>query len=203
MIHPPNYTISKKHNSYIWLPAKTASNTLSWILAHYDFEKFIFDQNNELILDHNLVHFGHANDHPKDSENMIFLCSLRNPYERYFSFFKSLHRYGNVKITKDNFINFIENEFEKKQSVVYRSWNIFEERKPDYIIRTESIYSDLIKIPFIKNSRVNECGILEEMCNKKIWASMDINSESYFSPEIKEKIFNLFQSHFELGGYEK
>jgi hypothetical protein len=82
--------------------------------------------------------------------------------------------------------------------------NKFNERTPDFLIRTETIYDDLLKIPFIKNSKLNQCGILEEMCRKKINSSFESEEdEKLLSLEIKTKIYSFFKPHFEIFNYSK
>jgi hypothetical protein len=75
---------------------------------------------------------------------------------------------------------------------------------PDYIIKTENLYEDLIKIPFIKESDLNNSGVLKNFCNKKINESSNkLNPEEYLTPHIKEIIYNISSDHFDLFGYEK
>ena len=198
-----NFTISKKNNSYVWLPVKTASSTLSWILGHFDFSRSFIDGNNNVIMENDILHFGHSTVHPPNSENLTFICSMRNPYDRFFSFFKMTTKFSQKLITKENFDIFFEEEMSKKSSLLQQSANIFEKRKPDFLIRSENFYEDLVKIPFIGNSKLNNCGILEEMCQKKIWKTVELNIDDFISTEQKQQIYILFKEHFEIGGYSK
>ena len=81
---------------------------------------------------------------------------------------------------------------------------MFDERVPDYILRSENLYQDYLKIPFIVDSKLNKCGILEDICNRKInKGSGTLDIENYLTSSVKEKIYKMFQSHFELFGYQK
>ena len=196
--------VSDKHQAFVWLPMKTASSTLSWILAHFDFKKIKYNEENfASLIEDDVTHFGHHTDIPPHSENMLLLCSIRNPYERFFSFFKMGLLKDKTKITQENFDKFLENELFTHRSFLYESASIFEKRKPDFIIRTENIYADLIEIPFIRDSKLNTCGILEEMCEKKINKTFDTEYESFYNQNYKSIINELFSSHFEYGRYKK
>lgn len=196
--------VSEKHNVFIWLPMKTASSTLSWIFAHYDFKKVRYESDgSHSIIQNDVTHFGHNTDMPPNSDGMKLICSLRNPYERFFSFFKMHISKDTNKITPENFENFLEKELVTHKSLLYESSSIFEKRKPDYFIRTENMYRDLIEIPFIRESKLNTCGILEEMCEKKINETFDFEHNLFDNQKYKFIINELFSKHFEYGGYKK
>jgi hypothetical protein len=85
-----------------------------------------------------------------------------------------------------------------------RTTNMFDLRVPDFVLRAENLYEDYLKIPFILNSKLYECGILEDICNRKInKGSGTLDIEKYLTSSVKEKIYKMFQSHFELFGYQK
>jgi len=183
---------------------KTASSTLSWIFAHYDFKKVRYESDgSHSIIQNDVTHFGHNTDMPPNSDGMKLICSLRNPYERFFSFFKMHISKDTNKITPENFENFLEKELVTHKSLLYESSSIFEKRKPDYFIRTENMYRDLIEIPFIRESKLNTCGILEEMCEKKINETFDFEHNLFDNQKYKFIINELFSKHFEYGGYKK
>jgi hypothetical protein len=78
------------------------------------------------------------------------------------------------------------------------------DRSPDYLIRTENLYEDILKIPFIRDSDLNTSGILKNFCDKKINQSYNqLNPEEYLTPRIKEHIHSLCSDHFDLFGYER
>lgn len=196
--------VSEKNKVFVWLPMKTASSTLSWILAHFDFKKIKYESDgSHSIIQDDVTHFGHNAELPPNSEEMKLICSIRNPYERFLSFFK-MHISKEVnKMSIENFEKFLEKELITHRSLLYNSAFIFEKRKPDYFIRTENMYSDLIEIPFIRDSKLNTCGILQDMCEKKINKTFDAEYESLYFEKYKSTINEIFSKHFEYGGYKK
>jgi hypothetical protein len=134
---------------------------------------------------------------------MSFICTIRNPYHRVFSLFSKRFLTSTEKPKIEEFEDFfherVENNIEFTKTI-----NMFDERVPDYILRSENLYQDYLKIPFIVDSKLNKCGILEDICNRKInKGSGTLDIENYLTSSVKEKIYKMFQSHFELFGYQK
>ena len=201
------YILSLSNNSFVWLPPKTGSSFVSWVLGHFDFWWYRYDElrSDYKLMMTDLAHFGHDCQLPPNHENFNFICTTRNPYDRMVSYylmnFSDLHD----EPTSENFENFIEHFFSKeKHSLFYRSNSIFNFRKPDYSIRLENLYEDLLEIPFIKISKLNSCGILEEMCSKKIKKGFEFENKQYlYTDKTREKVYNHFKKDFELFGYTK
>jgi len=78
-------------------------------------------------------------------------------------------------------------------------------RKPDYFLRVESLYYDYIQIPFIRNSKLNKCGLLYELCNKKLHSNKNnVKSlEEYYTEDMANHTYEQFKDYFELLGYDK
>jgi hypothetical protein len=199
------HVISEKNNAFVWLPIKTASSLVSWVLGHFEFDLFFYSQttNNYKKIISDLSHFGHSTNLPYNHQDMLFICTMRHPYERVLSYYKSTlpHIYNDFTI--EGFNHFLNQSVFCEKSL-FDDIHKFNERIPDILIKTETIYDDLLKIPFIKNSKLYECGILEEMCKKKINPSFESERDEYLlSPDIKEKIYNFFKPQFEIFGYSK
>lgn len=194
-------TISQKHNSFLWLPSKTGSNSLSWILSYFEFDSFKIENEKLIPYYEGLTHFGHDTFFPPNHQTMIFICSLRNPYERFFSFFKLSCKNNRELMTKDNFRKYLESEFNNENSTISKSKNIFDLRVPDYLIRTENFFEDLISIPFVNNSKLNQTNILKDMCNMKKHKSFEANFEEYLPDDYRILIYENYKKHFELGKY--
>jgi len=199
------HVISEKNNAFVWLPIKTASSLVSWVLSHFEFDLFFYSKttNDYKKIISDLSHFGHSTNLPYNHEEMLFICTMRHPYKRVLSYYKSTlpHIYNDYNVEGFNhFLN--QNVFSNK--TLFDDIDKFDKRKPDFLIRTETIYDDLLKIPFIKSSKLNDCGILEEMCKKKVNPSFESEDDEYLlSSEIKEKIYNFFKPQFEIFGYSK
>lgn len=201
------YILSLENNSFLWLPPKTGSSTVSWIFGHFDFWWYKYDEtfSDYKLLMNDLAHYGHDCFLPPNHEKMNFISTMRNPYDRMVSYFLMTYLEWEDNPTSEDFELFLENDFLKnKNSVMYKSSKIFHGRYPDYVIRLENLYEDLTKIPFIKDSKLNSTGILQEMCTKKIKKSFDIeNREKLLTESSKEKIYNHFKNDFEKFGYPK
>jgi len=200
------YIMSPKYNTFVWLPPKTGSSTLSWILAYFDFGWYKFSKKNndyEIFMS-DLVHLGHSFKIPPFG-NMDLISATRNPYDRMVSYFMMSRSEIEKKSDRNEFELFLQNFFEKEQdSVMFQSAEIYNFKVPNYIIKLENLYQDLTKVPFIKNSKLNDCGILEEMCNKKIKNSFfEGDKNELYTPDTKEKVYNHFKKDFELFGYQK
>lgn len=198
------HIFSEKNNSFLWFPIKTASTLASWVFAHFDFGlHYYVEETSEFKgIMSDLSHFGHSLFLHPNHEKMNFICTMRHPYKRVLSLYKSTVSPFSENLSSENFDKFIDYSFFKRR--LFQDSNSFSERIPDYVIKSESFYEDILKIPFVKNSKLNDCGILEEMCRKKINKSFDlVSDEELLTDNIKEKIYTFFKPHFELFGYEK
>ena len=202
------FTISEKHNSFVWFPPRSSTHTFSWIFGHFNFRIYYSTSDGVLdVLDSYSNHLGHFYFYPPNHMNMTFICTTRNPYERVFSFFK-LGRYNfhrvrlgyATKPTKMEFENFYT-DLVTKQLHIYRP--IFDKRKPDYVVRNENMYEDLKKIPFVRDSKLNNCGILEEMCESTFNRSPTLDINEFIDQEMRERIYQDFKEEFEIGNYPK
>lgn len=197
------HTISEKYNSFIWLPPKCATNLLSWVFTYFEFSSMVLDKETNKILSvalNQITHLGHNTSFPPNYSDLSFICATRNPYERVLSFyqFSGLHNQKSL----NGFKNFIHERLTKDLFFSYT--DLFKVKKPDYIIRTENLYEDLIKIPFIKDSDLYSSGVLKNFCDMKINKSFyQLNPDEYLTPEIKEIIYNLSSEHFDFFGYKK
>lgn len=205
------FTISVQNNCFVWFPPKTSSSLVSWIFTYFDFKPFhINPETNVLEFDPPvLTHFGHNFCYPPDYSNMTFITTIRNPYHRVFSLFKTTkYSYWSRKLkqpipTREDFETFFENDFLKNELQLKRFLPNFNKKLPNFVIRRENLLEDLLKIDFIKYSKLNESGILGEMCSRNINSSPSLLIENYISEENKEKIYETLKTEFEIGGYEK
>jgi hypothetical protein len=201
-----SYTISEKHKSFVWLPPKCATNFISWVLAYFEFSSIQIDTETNKIHTIRLNqygHFGHSTFLPPNHEELSFICAVRNPYHRVLSMFQSQF---DGQLTVENFEKFINERltFNSRGPIFNKFSEILQGRRPNYLIRTENLYEDILKIPFIRDSDLNSSGILKNFCDKKINQSYDqLNPEEYLTPRIKEIIQNLCSDHFDLFGYER
>ena len=86
------YTISEKHNAFVWLPPKCATNFISWVLAYFEFSSIAMDtETNQIhrIMPNQSTHFGHSTILPPNHEELSFICAIRHPYHRILSMYQS------------------------------------------------------------------------------------------------------------------
>lgn len=201
-----SYTISEKHKAFVWLPPKCATNFISWVLAYFEFSSIQIDTETNKIHTIRLNqygHFGHSTFLPPNHEELSFICAVRNPYHRVLSMFQSQF---DGQLTVENFEKFIDERltYNSRGPIFNKFSEILHDRRPNYLIRTENLYEDILKIPFIRDSDLNSSGILKNFCDKKINQSYDqLNPEEYLTPRIKEIIRNLCSDHFDIFGYER
>jgi hypothetical protein len=195
--------VSEKNKTFFWLPPKCASTSLSWVLSYFEFSSIAIDVDTNEIqrISLNQTHYGHSMIYPSNYSELTFVCAVRNPYHRTLSMYKSHSK----DLSVNNFENFINEKLLKNENLnTLKITGLFTKKIPDYYIRTENIYEDLIKIPFIGESELNTSGVLKTFCLKKMNMSFNQpNPEEYLTPRIKETIYEIFSEQFELFGYEK
>ena len=198
------YTISEKHKTFVWLPPKCATNFISWVLGYFEFSSITMDTETNQIhkIRPNLsTHFGHSTILPPNHEELLFICAIRHPYHRILSMYQSHAENPSV----ENFKKFIDERIVKNYHIpMFKFSSFLKDRSPNYLIRTENLCEDILKIPFIKDSDLNSSGVLKNFCERKINKSYhQLNPEEYLTPDIKEIIHNLSSDHFDLFGYER
>jgi hypothetical protein len=202
-------TLSLEHNSILWLPMRTASTHASWVFAHFDFMSYLTNEENELKIDiiSDKIHFGHELGLPPSHSSMSLISTARNPYERVFSFFNRQFVGRDIKPTQGEFEKFIQDLIENKTHFIKffnKPLECLAKRVPDYIIRRENMYEDYLKIPFVKDSKLVSCGILEEMCNRRLNDNVvSYTSSDFYTDQIKEQVYSFIKIEFDSFGYSK
>ena len=134
---------------------------------------------------------------------MDFICTVRHPYHQFLSAYNATINPLKTPTTKD-FEEFINNRIINPKSVQFLYTNLFVDKSPNYIVRSENFYEDLLKIPFIKESDLNTSGVLQNFCTKRINESFNkLNPEEFLTQSIKDLIYSQTKQHFDLFGYQK
>lgn len=193
-----SFNISEKHNCFLWLPVKTASTHAAHVLTHFDFShvrcdyyrRIIQSKEDELHHHHGLFLFdGH--------EKYKLIATVRNPYSRTVSTYEYMGREIS-KETTQSFEVFVD-DFRKRPVEP-----MFEKRTPDYPLRQENLYGDYLKIPFIRDSKLNQSGLLEELCQKKLNKGRYTKSvKDYYNEETANIVYTNYKEYFDLFGYDK
>lgn len=207
-LHRPkynSYNISEKHKILLWTPPKTGSHHNIWVLEDFGFEFWEMTRDKSEIKRHeNKIVHSHGVDLLDGHENYQIVCGARHPLKRFFSafVFSYTHR-ENYDFSQKNFIEYFIREFYGQHSAWFKGLE-FTERKPDYFLRTENLYEDYMKIPFISESEMAKSGRLKEMCNIKrnSFEKENLNAADYYTQDMIDVIYKRYKSYFDLLGYE-
>lgn len=190
--------ISEKHKVFLWLPPKTGSSHAHFILSHFDFATEILNRAGGDARADNFTH-NHTTDLFPGHENYKLICTIRNPFKMVMSDFKYQCQFKS-KFTADEFKKFFAERTEDKFRYFFL---IFERRIPDYFIRVEHLWYDYTKIPFIYNSKLNQSGILYDLCKIKINATFEEKDvKDFYTNDMIDYLYDVGKDFFKLTGYE-
>ena len=86
-IKKPNFIISNEElKLLLWLPHKTGTRTVQFILNHFDFITTIDDQQKQTKISHNYITGINTTDLPSNHEDYKLISTIRNPYSRFVSY---------------------------------------------------------------------------------------------------------------------
>jgi len=191
--------ISERHKTFLWLWSKTGTTHMKNVLKYFGFQLYEI-QNGVRTLHQPRIEQIHSCHLFEGHENYKLLISARNPYSRFVSDYRFSSR-PKIFDLKD-FEKFL---FERTQRDprCYECSN-FINRKPDYWVRTEHMYEDYLKIPFIKDTDLVHSGLLEKMCSKKVNENPSERTwQDYYNQERADLVFYNLRNYFEFFGYEK
>ena len=198
------YNISEKFKSFLWIPPKTGSYHAIWVLENFDFyysemtpdRKTIQKYFQKTEHSHQIALFdGH--------EKYNLICTARHPLKRVFSaFIYTSHNRKSTDLSKKAFVNFFIREFHGGDSAWFEGL-FFNERTPDYFLRTENLYEDYLKIPFVRDSELATSGKLKEMCKEKknSFEKKDLKIEEYFTDDMIDCMYKKYKEYYDLLGY--
>lgn len=192
------FNISESHKAFIWFDAKTGSTHMKKVLENYDFHTYCF-QDGEITKQKHIIQ-SHSCEVFSGHEDYTLICSARNPYSRFFSFFRFSPEFKDKDKTLDDFRRFVE----EKMLDSNNECKNFHLRIPDYFIRLESVYDDYQKIPFITQSDFFKSGKLKEVCEEKINENpIKLDWRDYYTQEIADMVYYGYVRYFDIVGYDK
>ena len=189
--------ISEKNKCFVWTPPKTASNLAQKVFENFDFNFVDFSKKDPLTLFNGFFH-NHTIHLFDGHEGYNFILTTRNPYSQKISYIL-------MKNPKPKSIMY-ELEFDNRHLKKYDSYllNNLRKRKPDYVIRQENIYEDLIKIPFIVESKLfREDKLKEIVQNKPNKNETEYNWKDYINKDVADLIYYSNSLYFDMFGYDK
>lgn len=199
------FTHSEQERLAVFLPPKTGTMHAVFILNHFNFITNYHgkDDGKFILKDDYLIHH-HSKIIPKGYEDYDVIYTTRNPYERLVSVYYHTKRRSEenspyVKTYKTYFSNLVNNGWLK----VTDDFDFV--KTPKYLLRLEHLYEDYIKIPFIRDSKLNQSGILYELCNKKIHVNTQETKpiKYYYTQDMADYVYETFKPYFDLTGYDK
>ena len=193
--------ISEKYKSFLWLPPKTASTLLLNIFFEYfDFEHYEVDKNNILFKSNFKRQNHHFQNLFQGHENYKLICSVRNPFNKIISLFMQNKKDRSPEKFLQYFDNLISTDC--SDNLLIKDLMKFQ-RVPDYFIRVENLYEDLIKIPFVFDSDVNKSGLLSSVCETIVNSSnYTIDMNEYFTSDMKDFVFTTYKDYFDKFNYK-
>lgn len=193
----PNYTvnISEENKVFLWMIPKTGSYHSHLVFSHFDFVTF---STNKHQLRGRFFSHNHFTDLFPNHENYKLICTARNPFTKIISEFK----FNLGDLTKHNQINFQRYFEELSNRNFYNFFKLTEKRIPDYFIRIENLWSDYNKIPFVKNSKLNQSGLLYDLCKKKMNSTIQTEKEQdFYTKDMIDHLLDVGRDYFNLLGY--
>ena len=198
-------TYSDNLKSILWSPMKTGSKHAEFIFGHFDFVTSSFnsetDEYVQDVLSNHISH--HHNFHLlRQHKDYDVICTTRNPYERLISGFFYFSKIEKYELTSDSFKRFFIKQI--NNPTMFHDAYVGYPKIPKYFLKTESLYDDYIKIPFVRDSKLNQCGLLYDLCNKKINNSVhSISTKDFFTMDMIDYFYDNFKNLFDIDGYEK
>lgn len=186
--------VSERYKTVLFLPQRTGSRSARAIFEFYQFtNKSIFTNKSRNFL------YTHKCEIFPEYEDYSIISTARNPYGRVLSLFIHFYPSKNPsEISKERFKKFCMDELSEGGSWFEVVTNPRMRRKPDYILRLESLKDDYIKIPFIFDV------LKETQLDKMLIHDKPIQDWTpYYDQEMKDKIYEVCKNHFEFWGYEK
>lgn len=199
-----NVSINKsdENKAFIWLPPKTGSMHAEVIFNMFSFKFYRGSpclnypvETSDFIIHSHAYHLfdGH--------ENYKLICTARNPITRLISAY--LFRNPENELTPQGFKKFFSKNLKENQ---FEYWlgGIKLHREPDYYLRLENLYEDYLKIPFVRESKINEIGILKDFCfKKKNQSNKTLTVEECYTSDMVDYIYNEYKDYFDKLGYER
>lgn len=209
--------VSEK-SQVIWLaPERCATKITKKIFERYDFYN-VSEKNNFTPTSFSIDKHSHSNKIVGGYENFKTILSIRNPYDFVFSIF--VNKYYSKPITKETegmdqiFSDWIRKTFLNHWNYVFLcpfynneqsffiKWKFDESFSPDFVIHTENLYYDLIKLPFIETESEEYKTELKELVeNNGFINKRYVQFQDLYNSKDAKLIYTYFKTSFDKFGY--
>ena len=186
--------IISEYNYIVWLPEKTATNHAFELLKNYNICPHIFREN--VLVKLPQTFYNHTCHLFEGHEKYKLMTTARNPY----SWFVSYYLFSRSERVYETFYDFVYYAIRNNSSKKFK----YNERIPDYFVRSENLVEDYSKIPFIRDSDFFKSGDLESFCKTKINAAEEsYDFRNYYDEMTADLVYYNFSKYFDLLGYDK
>ena len=186
--------IISEYNYIVWLPEKTATNHAFELLKNYNICPHIFREN--VLVKLPQTFYNHTCHLFEGHEKYKLMTTARNPY----SWFVSYYLFSGSERVYETFYDFVYYAIRNNSSKKFK----YNERIPDYFVRSENLVEDYSKIPFIRDSDFFKSGDLESFCKTKINAAKEsYDFRNYYDEMTADLVYYNFSNYFDLLGYDK
>ena len=185
---------SHKHKILWFTPLSTASRSCTPIMEYFKFD--VIQNHNEKII--------------QGCDDYTFIMNVHNPYKRIVSIFNMIKKekiYSSLKF--ESWIRKIVDDSEESNtnpnqlwlSKIYLNFN----KKPDYLVKVENLYDDLMDIKIIENNFNDNLQIIFfENIIKNNYRETDCDYwKREYNEDLSKFIFEKFKTDFEIFGYDK
>lgn len=145
--------VNHKHKAVWWLPPRTASRSMSYILEYYDF----YNVTNQCHIREGATH---GIGIPDGCDDYLVICNVRNPYSHVLS----VWHWRNFDTDENNnpIIRKTFSEWVAGTSGMAEFYPVLTYKKqPDIYVRIENYMEDLAKIPFVDLKDPNVQSIIQ------------------------------------------
>jgi len=204
MHHKFLFTYSEQERLAVFLPIKTGTIHATFIFNHFNFKtNFYGKEDDRLILEEDYFIHHHYEKIPKGCEDYDVIYTTRNPYTRLISMYYYEKLISEDKTPDKTFKQYFSNSANHGWGNIKHGFNFV--KTPKYFLRMEHLYHDYTQIPFIRDSKLNKSGILQELCEKKIHAKKQETKslKEYYTQDMADHLYENFKPYFDITGYDK
>lgn len=205
------------HNEkYVWvLPERTGSRAMGQILNFWDGQRYNGDELTSLGKHKNLIgEFTQSYSHEwqlKDPsvKDYTFCVTVRNPYSRMLSYYKSLWLKLDCIEEGCNytFKEFMELGLIEAKYIWHLNFeNLFDIVDVKYVIHMENFANDLISVPMIREKYDSSDEFREEWTRvivNNIFTKESEDNATKLTQEDAEIVYNCFEKQFKMFGYSE
>lgn len=172
-------------------PIRTATRSCNQIMDYFGFD----------------INRNHDDNIVEDLSMCTFIMNVHNPYKRLFSIY-NLHKYHNPdsEFEFQDWVSMTLEELNEKnnpqQISLFYYYKLFS-KKPDYIVKVENLFYDLMKIQFINQNYSDKLKNIFDNYVLKNEFEEGRDWKSKYNENFSNLIYHKLRDDFEIFGYDK